>query len=110
MRQACLFLFCIMIHGFMPVLGSGINFNKEISLVENSQYFEHQKILKKTQATEAAFDFEIRYRKPFPNKGTAFFPLKIRPYQLVKPKTRVARSEKIKPGNQAQEWLRSESL
>tara|TARA_B110001454_G_scaffold219189_1_gene251064 strand:- start:7682 stop:7960 length:279 start_codon:yes stop_codon:yes gene_type:complete len=74
-----------------------VDFNKEIEMVSQDQFTTHLNTLEKTRVTEAAVDFENKYRKPTPSKTLTFFPLRLR-MKSPKPKTKVADSTKPTPG------------
>jgi hypothetical protein len=91
MRRISLFALIIMIHSGHEVFSmSSVDFNKEIEMVSQDQYKEHLVTLNQTQVTEAAVDFENKFRSPSPTKSLAFFPMKLKPKPFMKPKTKVA--------------------
>lgn len=45
-------------------LGEKLDFNSEIQQISVEQFEEHLKTLEINKVTEAAFDFEQKYRKP----------------------------------------------
>ncbi len=61
-------------------------------MIMGDQYETHMAVVKQTGTTEAAVDFENKYRKPAVNKGLTFFPLKLRPKPSPRPKTKVAKA------------------
>lgn len=93
MRAFFVRILIIMIHiSLSSWAETSVDFNKEIDMVVKEQYETHLTALKQTAVTEAAVDFENRYRKPTPNEGLAFFPLKVRPKPSPRPRTKVAKA------------------
>lgn len=91
MRRISTFVIIIMIHSSFEVFSmTAVDFNKEIEMVSQSQYKEHLVTMNQTRATEAAVDFENKYRAPSPTKSLTFFPMTIKPKPLTRPKTKVA--------------------
>ena len=100
MRRISLWIAIIMIHsGYSVFAASTVDFNKEIEMVSQDQFNTHMDTLSKTRVTEAAVDFENRYRKASPSKNLVFFPLKLR--SKPKPKTKVAESATSASGAEA---------
>jgi len=100
MRRISLWIAIIMIHsGYGVYAESSVDFNKEIEMVMSEQFETHMETVTKTRVTEAAVDFENKYRKPSPSKNLVFFPLKLR--SKPKPKTKVAESATSASGAEA---------
>lgn len=105
MKQVSILVAIIMIHSGFSVLAastvnSNVDFNKEIDMVTQEQFVTHMETLSKTRVTEAAVDFENRYRKPTPSKSLTFFPLRLRSKAAPK-KTKVAESTMSTPNPRA---------
>lgn len=99
MRRISFIIAIIMIHsGYSVFASSTVDFNKEIEMVSQDQFNTHLDTLNKTRVTEAAVDFENKYRKASPSKTLTFFPLRLRAKPSPKPKTKVAESTKPTPG------------
>lgn len=93
MKRISVLALIIMIHGGVVSLAmSSEDFNKEIDMIARDQYKEHLVTLNQTGVTEAAVDFENKYRKPESLRPLTFFPLKLRPKPYPRPKTKVAKS------------------
>ncbi|MBL7544241.1 MAG: hypothetical protein JNL11_10505 [Bdellovibrionaceae bacterium] len=91
MKWISLWVVIIMMHcGFSALAMSSEDFNKEIEMLTQDQYTQHVATINQVRATEAAVDFENKYRRPSPAKSLVFFPLKLRPKLFGKPKTKVA--------------------
>ncbi len=99
MRGISLWTLIIMIHSGLAVfaMAAVLDFNKEIELVSQDQYEEHLATVNKTRVTEAAVDFENKFRAPSRTKSVTFFPMKIKPKPFTRPKTKVAAGYKPKP-------------
>lgn len=91
MRGISFLILIIMIHSSYQLLAvSAEDLTKEIEMVSRDQYKEHLITLNQTKMTEAAVNFENKYRDPAPSKALTFFPLKLKPKPSTKPKTKVA--------------------
>ena len=103
MRQILFWVVIIMIHSGLNVLASStVDFNQEIEMVSQDQFTTHMDTLNKTRVTEAAVDFENKFRKASPSKSLTFFPLRIRAKPAPKPKTKVAETPKPASGTTAE--------
>jgi hypothetical protein len=99
MRRTLFWITIIMIHsGYSVFAASTVDFNKEIEMVSQDQFNTHMDTLDKMRVTEAAVDFESKYRKASPSKSLTFFPLRLRAKPSSKPKTKVAESTKPTAG------------